>query len=257
MSDSAPTSSSVPSSSAVSRTSQFAKYKACFYDLLTWKNLYVSGGSFAGALIALYLFKYVNVVKLFFNFAYIALGTAIAVEFAGRTIKGGPGFVSSFRGSGNYFVISKDIVDPLFNEFTVLVNFLLVEFQQIVFVENFPLTVFAFVVSYFTYFLVHYVSLWSLAVVGVTVAFAAPPVYLKFQEEIDAQVAAANKIIDKKISELKVQANKHLGQAAGIAKGYFDQTLDKVGYKRNLPPVPAAEPVATEPSPPAVPVAAE
>ncbi|KAJ8100091.1 putative reticulon-like protein RtnA short variant [Lipomyces tetrasporus] len=255
MSESVPASSSAPSSPAVSP--QFAKYKACFYDLLTWKNLYISGGSFAGALTTLYLFKYVNVIKLFFNFAYLALGTAIAVEFAGRTVKGGPGFVSSFRGSGSYFVISKDVVDPIFSEFTVLVNFLLVEFQQIVFVENFPLTVFAFVVSYFTYILVHYVSLWSLAVFGVIVAFSAPPVYLKFQKEIDAHVAAANKIIDEKTGELKVKANEHFGIAAGVAKGYVHQALDKVGYKRNLPPVPAPGPAATEPSPTNGPVTAE
>nr|QJQ28874.1 putative reticulon-like protein RtnA short variant [Lipomyces kononenkoae] len=255
MSDSIPSTSSVTPSSSVSP--QFTKYKACFYDLLTWKNLYFSGGAFAGTLVALYLFKYVNVVKLLFNFAYIALGTAIAVEFAGRTIKGGPGFVSSFRGSGNYFVISKEVVDPLFNEFTVLVNFLLIEFQQIVFVENFNLTVFAFVVSYFTYILVHYVSLWSLTVFGVIVSFSAPPIYIKFQKEIDAQVAVATKIVDEKTGELKVLANEYFGKSAGIAKGYVNEALDKVGYKRNLPPVPVVEPTATEPAPKTVPVAAE
>ncbi|KAK9236639.1 putative reticulon-like protein RtnA short variant [Lipomyces kononenkoae] len=255
MSDSIPATSSVTSSSSVSP--QFAKYKACFYDLLIWKNVYLSGGAFAGSLIALYLFKYVNVVKLFFNFAYIALGTAIAVEFAGRTIKGGPGFVSSFRGSGNYLVISKEVVDPLFNEFTVLVNFLLIEFQQIVFVENFNLTVFAFVVSYFTYILVHYVSLWALTVLGVIVSFSAPPVYLKFQKQIDAQLAVANKIVDEKTGDVKVLANEYFGKAATTAKGYVNEALDKVGYKRNLPPVPVAEPVASEPAPKTVPVAAE
>nr|QJQ28867.1 putative reticulon-like protein RtnA [Lipomyces lipofer] len=252
MSQAATTSSSVP-------PPQFNKYKSFFTDLLTWKNLYVSGGSFVGAIVLLYLVKYVNVVQFFFNAAYITLGSAIALEFAGRSIKGGPGFVSSFR-SEKYFEISKDVVDPLFSEFTALLNFVLIEIQQIVFVESVPLTVLAFVVSYFTYILVHYVSLWALAFLGTILAFTAPPVYLRFQTQIDEQVAKVSKVVEDKAEDAKAKANEHFGKAIGIAKNYVDQGLDKVGYKRNLPAVPSTEsakPAEPAAEPATIPVATE
>ncbi|KAK9468125.1 putative reticulon-like protein RtnA short variant [Lipomyces arxii] len=222
---------------------QFAKYKTTFSNLFTWKSPYVSGAVFAASIVVLYLVKYVNVVKLVFNAAYVALGTAIIVEFAGRTIKGESGFVSSFK-SGGYFVISKDVVDPLFAETVALTNFGLVELQQIVFVEHVSTTIIAFVVSYFVYILVNYVSLYALAFTAIIAAFTGPIVYRTFQTEIDQQIAVVSKMIDDQTAVVKSKAGEHFGKAAGVAKSYVDLGLDKIGYKRNMPPVPKATPVA-------------
>ncbi|KAK9455439.1 putative reticulon-like protein RtnA [Dipodascopsis uninucleata] len=226
-------------------TPNFLKYKAFFTDILTWKNIYVSGGAFIGSIGSLILLKYVNIVKVLLNASYLAFGTAIAIEFAGRTVRGSKGFVSSLR-SGKYFVVSRDVVDPVFNEFIVLLNFVLIEIQQIAFVESVPLTVLAFFGSYFTYFLIQYVTLWSLSLFVIIFAFSLPPIYVQFQPQIDAHILKAEKIIEAQGDAVKAKANEHFGKTITLAKGYVDQGLDKVGYKRNLPPVP---PASTTPEP--------
>ncbi|KAK7204120.1 Reticulon-domain-containing protein [Myxozyma melibiosi] len=239
MSDAMPIAEPVPVA-AQTETPPFDKYKTLISDLLTWKKVAQSGIAFGSLVTALLVFKYVNVVKLVFNAAYIAFGTAVAVEFAGRTIKKSPGFVSSFRTAGGYFVISKNVVEPVFEELLVLLNFGLVEVQKIVFVENTQTTVVAFVASWFVYKMVQHVSVWSLAFAGVIFAFAAPVVYLKFQTEIDAQIESATKVVSAKTDVAKSQVKEQYDKGVSLASGYVSLGLEKVGYKRNMPPVPAA-----------------
>ncbi|KAK9479631.1 putative reticulon-like protein RtnA [Lipomyces japonicus] len=230
---------------------QFNKYKTYFANLLTWKNPIYTGSVFAGSIVALVLVKYVDVLKLVLNAAYLAFGTGVLIELSGRSIKRSPGFVSSFIG-GKYFTLSKDSVDPLIAEGLTLLNFVLVEIQRIAFVENVPLTISAFIISYFTYFLVRYISLWTLVSAAIIFAFSLPPLYLQFQTEIDAQVAKVEKIVEEQAKVAQTKADQYLGQATKVARQYVNDALEKVGYQ-------TAHPVTTKQSPVevATPVAAE
>ncbi|KAK9447822.1 putative reticulon-like protein RtnA [Limtongia smithiae] len=233
---------------ADSCVSEIQKYKLAAKDVLTWKNTYVSGGVFSGIIGSLVLVHTVSITKLLFNLAYIAFGTAVAVEFAGRTIKKSPGFISSFVGkSGTYFTVQKTVVEPYFDGILTLINFGLVEVQQIIFVEDFKTTVAAFFSSYFVYHLIKFVSLYGLCFIVTITAFTAPLVYIKFEKEIDDALACANSAAEKQIDIAKAKVGAKADIAIQAVQAQVQVALDKVGYKRSsgIPPVPA--PAATEP----------
>lgn len=96
----------------------------------------------------------------------------VVIEFVGRALGRSPGFVSSIKTFKGYFTVSKAVVDPIFDEIIVLVNFLLVEAQKLVFVESVPGTLLAFVGSYFAYVMVKFVSIWTLVFFGKPLCFS-------------------------------------------------------------------------------------
>lgn len=71
-------------------------------------------------------------------------------------------------------------------------------------------------------------------------AFTAPPIYFTFQKQIDAQIDTAKKTIDAKTEKARGQLKEQYDKGAKVAGGYVSKGLDKVGYKRNMPPVPVA-----------------
>ncbi|KAK9459887.1 putative reticulon-like protein RtnA [Lipomyces oligophaga] len=227
-------------SAVLSATPTPNKYNELLFDLFTWKKPICTGKVFGATLAVLFVLKYISLLKLVLNTASIAFATAVAVEFAGRYVKKSPGFLSSFS-DGRYFTVSKGSVEPLFEELLVVVNFVLVELQKIVYVEKTSVTVSAVFGSYFAYVLVHHISVWTLVLMTVLGAFAVPPIYLKYQTEIDAQIAKGKDLAGAQYKVLEARSLEQYGKYKSVAGEQFGQALSKVGYKRNFPPVPAAE----------------
>ncbi|KAK9472393.1 putative reticulon-like protein RtnA [Dipodascopsis tothii] len=219
------------------------KYKNLTIDLFTWKSTYVSAGALAGSVFLLLAAKYANPLRFLLHASYLIFGAGIVVEYVGRMVWKSPsGFISSFR-PAEYFVLSKDVLDPIVIELVHLVNFLIVEVQRIAFVESLPLTGLAFLASLVGYIAVRVLSLWTLSLIGVGLAFSLPPLYFKFQTEIDAQVAKANAVAEKQFSVASAKLHQHTDKGVAQARVYYDMAMTKVGYNRNMPAVPAT-PVA-------------
>jgi len=171
------------------------------------------------------------------------------IEYAGRLFyKSSNGFVSNFRPT-DYYVISKDIFDPIVSEVVHLVNFAVVEVQRIAFVESFPLTGVAFFASLIGYFLVRFLSLWTLCTLGIVLSYSLPPLYLKFQSEIDSELARINSIAEEQLGVVSSKVHQHMDKAVDASKVYAELAMDKVGYKRNIPSVPKETPITDQKAP--------
>lgn len=74
--------------------------------------------------------------------------------------------------------------------------------------------------SLLSYFLVKFVPIWGLALMGTTVVFFAPLIYKTNKELIDAQVKQVSDLVNAQTSQLREVANKHTAHATELTKQY-------------------------------------
>ena len=79
----------------------------------------------------------------------------------------------------------------------------------------------AFVATFLSYYLVKVVPYWVLAILGTTIAFAAPLVYTANKELIDAQLKNAADIVDAQTAQLRSAAGKHTSHVTDLTKQYM------------------------------------
>jgi Reticulon len=117
-----------------------------------------------------------------------------------------------------YYQVNKYTFESLFNETANLINFLVLEFQRLLFAEKISHTVVAFIVSFISYNLVQFIPLWSLVLVGTILAFGLPPLYLRNQQLIDKHISQAQHIAAEKVNYAKDIAGERVATVSERAK---------------------------------------
>ncbi|KAF8456690.1 Reticulon-domain-containing protein [Terfezia claveryi] len=208
------------------RETPLTHFHSFFYDLVTWKYPRASALIFISLLSTILAFRFVNVMRYVFKAAYLLLGSVAALEYAGKHL-GYKGVVSQMR-PRRYYTIPRENIESLFEEIHDFLNFVVVEFQRVVFVENLFTTVAAFVASFFGYFLIKYLPFWSLAFLGTILGFAGPYVYINNQEQIDAQINHYSDIANMKLIEARGVTEQYAGEYATRARQTASQLSEKV-----------------------------
>ncbi|EFE41047.1 conserved hypothetical protein [Trichophyton verrucosum HKI 0517] len=144
-------------------------------------------------------------------------------------------------------------MDSFLEDLENLVEFFLIEFQRILFVENLSYTVSvcvyththlfeldsvalltsaqAFVTALVSYWLVMFLPLWGLALIATCVAYLAPLVYITNKEFIDSQLGNAQEIVANQASHVKEMAETQTAQATHIVRQYVGEYRAKAnGY---------------------------
>jgi len=201
-------------------------FHSFFYDLVTWKNPRTSLIIFISLLNIILAFRFINVMRYIFKAAYLLLGSAAALEYGGRLL-GYKGAVSQIR-PRRYYMIPRESVESIFEEIHDFLNFVVVEFQRIVYVENIFTTVAAFLISFFGYFLIKYLPFWSLAFLGTTTVFAGPYIYINNQEQVDALINHYSEIANYKLHEARGVTEQYAGEYANRAMQTASQLTEKV-----------------------------
>jgi len=226
-------------------------FHSFFYDTFTWKYPRTTGLMFAASLGFLLLGHYVNILRYAFKGAYITFAAVSAFEYLGRPTTG-TGFMTQVR-PHKYYTIPRENLEMIFAEVHEFLNFVVLEFQRILFVENLTVTVLAFVTSLMGYFLVKFMPIWSLTLLADVLLFTVPLVYLQNQELIDHHVRRASAVANDHIQNARGLAEKHTAEYSSKAKAYANDISGKVSgtyanrqkiNKSDMPDAPKNEPVA-------------
>ena len=130
-----------------------------------------------------------------------------------------------------YYQVNRFTFDALFNEISNLLNFLVLEFQRLLFAEKVSHTAVAFTVSFLAYKLVRYIPLWGLALTGTILAFSLPPLYLRNQAVIDKHISQAQHIAAEKVNYARDLAGEHVATVSERAKVVTSQWGKKAGVE--------------------------
>lgn len=74
-----------------------------------------------------------------------------------------------------------------------------------------------------SYFLIKFVPLWGLALIGTCFTFLGPLVYIQNKEVIDAQIEKGYNVANQQAQQVKGLANQHAGNAIKTVQGYTQQ----------------------------------
>jgi Reticulon len=143
-----------------------------------------------------------------------------------------------------YYQINKSALDVFFVELANVANFLVLEFQRLLFAEKTSHTAVAFLVSYIAYKLVRYIPLWCLALMGTIIVFAAPPLYLLNQEVIDKHILQAQSIAAEKAAYARHMAEAQVGAVSERAKTVTSEWGRKAGVELPWSPSKTSPPAA-------------
>jgi hypothetical protein len=242
---------------------QLTTYHSFFYNLLTWKHPRATLISFAANVALIFLARYFPLTKWLFKYSALIFGTTVIAELAGKPF-GSTGLATRFR-PAKYYTLSREAVDGFFDELHELLNFFVLEFQRVLFVENIILTATATLTAAIAYGLIKIVPLWGLALIGTTSIYLAPLVYIKNQELIDGHLEHATNVVNTQAAQVRDLTAQHTARATDVAKGYASdlstKASDLIGQARgqtidSAPAAPKTEPVTypavpkTEPSVP-------
>jgi hypothetical protein len=86
----------------------------------------------------------------------------------------------------------------------------------------------AFAASFISYFLIKFLPLWGLSLIGVSFIYLAPLIYITNKDLIDAQLASASDIVNSQASQVKDLAVHHTARATETAKQYTGDYTAKV-----------------------------
>ena len=101
-----------------------------------------------------------------------------------------------------------------------LINFFVIEFQRILFAENIINTIAAFTAAVISYWLIKFLPLWGLSLIGVSTIYLGPLIYISNKEIIDQQLNNATHIVNSQASQVKDLAGHHAGRATDTVKAY-------------------------------------
>ncbi|TPX24632.1 hypothetical protein DIZ76_010063 [Coccidioides immitis] len=196
-------------------------YHSLVYSLLSWERPQTTAASYASVVAMIIAGRYLPLLRWALKLLYISLGFTAIVEVSGRAIFG-RGLMSNSR-PRKYYTIPKDTVESVLEDLEQLMDFFLIEFQRILFVENLSYTLATFSAALTSYWLVRFLPLWVLALIGVTVAYLGPLFYLRNKEFIDEQINVLQEMINSHAREVKEMAEAQTSQATGIVKHYVGE----------------------------------
>lgn len=231
---------------AVDNSPHLTHFHSFFNDTFTWKYPRTTGLLFASSLLVIFLGHFVDLLRYVFKGAYITFAVVAFVEYVGRPVTG-TGFMTQLR-PRQYYTIPRENLEIIFAEAHDFLNFVVLEFQRVLFVEHLGYTIASFVLSFVGYFLIKYLPLWSLVLLADIALFTLPLIYLQNQELIDAQIARVSAIMNQHVQNAKGLAGKHTADYMNKARAYSNDLSGKVSAYQNRQKIPpkTAEPVVNE-----------
>lgn len=211
---------------ATSKDPTITHFHSFFYDTFTWKYPRTTGLLFASSLAFLLLGHYVNILRYALKGAYITFAATATFEYLGRPTTG-TGFMTQVRPQ-RYYTIPRENLEMVFAEIHEFLNFIVLEFQRVIFVENLTVTVASFILSVVGYNLVKFMPIWSLLVLSDVLLFTLPLVYLQNQSLIDHHIKQASAAANDKIQNARGLAEKHTADYSAKAKAYANDLTGKV-----------------------------
>ncbi|KAF2757734.1 hypothetical protein EJ05DRAFT_501256 [Pseudovirgaria hyperparasitica] len=234
-------------------------YHSMFYRLLSWKNPRATAISYAAAVTFIFMARYLPIFRYIFKGIYIVLGLTATAEGAGKLVFGN-GLTSQMRPK-KYFTIPKASLERLLDDVEQFINFFVIEFQRIVFAENLYATGASFVSALLAYWLIKFTPLWGLSLIGTTVLYMGPLIYISNQELIDSQLAKGREVVGAQASQFKDLAAQHTGRASETIKNYAGEYSSKAQgimgratspnpapKKQDFPSAPKQDPLPSAPS---------
>jgi len=201
------------------------QYHSLLYRLLSWKSPRATGIVFASAVALIFAARYFDALRYIFKTLYTVLGITAGLEIAGKTLMGN-GVASRMRPK-QYYTIRKESLERFLEDVEQLTNFVVIEAQRIIFVENIWVTVGAFLSSFIGYWLIKWLPLWGLALISTCVTFLAPLVYVKNQAFIDEHINHAGNLINAQANQVRDLAAQHTSQATETFKSYAGEYSQK------------------------------
>lgn len=117
-----------------------------------------------------------------------------------------------------------------------LINFFVIESQRVVFAENILVTaavsshgccvygftnlIQVFVATFLSYYLVKLLPFWGMALLGASVIFLGPLVYVLNKDLIDSNLEYAGKVVTEQTQQVRDMAGQHTGKALESARSY-------------------------------------
>ncbi|KAI1465888.1 Reticulon-domain-containing protein [Daldinia caldariorum] len=193
-------------------------YHSFFSELLSWNNPRASAIAYASIVSAIFVARYLDVIRYTFKLSYMALAVTILAEVSGKAILGN-GLTTQFR-PRKYYTIPRETLETLIGDAHELLNFFVIESQRILFAENVTASVVAAIGAFLSYYLVKIVPYWGLALISTTLLFFVPLIYSTNQELIDHYLKQASEVINSQTEQLREVASKHTSQATELTKQY-------------------------------------
>ncbi|TKA53127.1 hypothetical protein B0A49_10962, partial [Cryomyces minteri] len=214
---------------------ELTHYHSMFYSLLSWENPRATAVSFVTTILCIFAARYVPVLRYAFK-------AVAAAEVAGKAVLN-KGLVSQMRPK-KYYVIPRESLEAMLEDVEQLINFFVIEFQRILFAENVYATIAAFTVTLISYFLVKFVPKWGLALIGTSVLYLAPLIYLQNREAIDAQLRNIGNIVNQQTAQVKDMAAQTSSRAAETVKAtahqYTEKAQEMMGHAKQRAASPSA-----------------
>lgn len=191
-------------------------YHSFFYSLLSWEHPRASGIAYLFTVMCTFAFRYLNVVRYSLKISYVLLGITVLAEIAGKFLFAN-GFTSQIR-PNKYYTVSRETLNLMINDLHELINFFVIQAQQVIFAENLPVSIAAFISSFISYFLVKFVPLWGLFLLGTSALFLGSLIYKINQESIDYYVSNTVDLINQQTEKLKSLASEQAARATKSTK---------------------------------------
>ncbi|KAH6895434.1 Reticulon-domain-containing protein [Thelonectria olida] len=201
-------------------------YHSFFSELLSWNNPRASGIAYLTVVSLILVARFLDVLRWGFKVSWMILGVTILAEIVGKVVLNN-GLATQIR-PRRYYTVPRDTLDTLIGDVHELINFFVIEAQRIIFAENIPASIAAFVSAFISYYLVKLVPYWGLAIISTTVIFFVPLIYTSNQELIDEQIHNISELVDAQTSQVKDVASKQLGQVSALGKQYAGDYTEKV-----------------------------
>lgn len=193
-------------------------YHSMFYRLLSWKNPRATAISYLTIVLFIFAARYLDIVRYIFKGLYLVLGVTATAEIAGKALLG-QGFTSQIR-PRKYFVIPRESLERLLEDVEQFINFFVIEIQRIIFAENIYATTTAAVTAFLSYWLIKWLPLWGLSLIGISLMYFLPLIYIQNQEFIDENLRNAGNILNKQAAQVKELAAQKTGRASETVKTY-------------------------------------
>ena len=178
----------------------------------------------------------------------------LAAEIVGKLVFS-QGLATSFR-PRKYYTIPREALEASLEDVEQLINFFVIEFQRVIFVENLVTSIGAFTAAVLSYWLIKFLPLWGLSLIGVSVIYLGPLIYKSNKEVIDHQLEHASHVVNSQASQVRDIAGHHANRATSTVKAYAGDYTSKaqnyIGNARgrsNSPELskPSRNPIKSEP----------
>jgi len=226
-------------------------YHSFFSSLLSWEHPRASGIAYLATVLFIFAARYLDIIRYSFKVTYMILGITVLAEAVGKGLFS-TGFTSQVRPK-KYYTVSKETLNSLIGDVHELINFFVIEAQQIVFAENLFVSGAAFIGAFLSYYLIKVVPFWGLSLIGTSVLFLAPLIYKTNKELIDANLSKASSVINQQTEQVKQIATQQAARATETTKSlvgdYSAKASEMIGSARgrSTSPIASAKPAKTEP----------